>query len=226
MELINVFINYDGRWTKNNHYVDNKLTGVLAPINATFEEFTNLKQKVINLDDQLTIQYHIQRGSTRISVENSENVKFYLELKKKETNIIAFPLCIMTKTSSTMPSNEGGNDLFQVEENPDPAIHQELAHESYINQQPSFDPHAQNINNPALPLEFDRKQSENFPIQKKQHKRKKKKTDDITSDDEEYAVVSDETICTAVCINQLFKNKHALKRKIALIALKEHFQFR
>ncbi|GMN57855.1 hypothetical protein TIFTF001_026956 [Ficus carica] len=63
-----------------------------------------------------------------------------------------------------MPSNEGSIGLFQVEENPDPAIHQELAHESYIHQLPSFDPYAQNNNDPALPLEFDGKQSDKTRI--------------------------------------------------------------
>ena len=104
MSSLTVFAQYDGQWNSKNEYVDFKMVGLLVPIDCNL---ISLKQLVANalqtmkLPSNITLQYQVDPGLPPMKLDNDNAVEFYVELKKRDSTLTRFPLCITISEEST-----------------------------------------------------------------------------------------------------------------------------
>ena len=97
MSSLTVFAHYDGQWNSNNNYVDFKMVGLLVPIDSNL---VILKQLVANAletsmpPSDIILQYQVDPGLSPMKLDNDSAVDFYVELKKGNSKLTRFSLCI------------------------------------------------------------------------------------------------------------------------------------
>ncbi|KAL2513031.1 Uncharacterized protein Adt_18631 [Abeliophyllum distichum] len=110
MELINIFLHYNGEWNETYEYKNFKKAGILVPLECTFNMLVEEIYLELELNQtmmEITIQYQVKHNDPPIKIKTTKSLVFYFELKRKHKDFTSFPLCIdfSTVTNSTASFN-------------------------------------------------------------------------------------------------------------------------
>ncbi|KAK6162873.1 hypothetical protein DH2020_002714 [Rehmannia glutinosa] len=97
MEKIPVVVYHNGQWEENREYTNFEITGILIPMDCTFSTLKEILEQQIQFRkdvEAMQIKYKLTETLPPLKIENDYNLKFYLEVKSKETDWMRFPLCI------------------------------------------------------------------------------------------------------------------------------------
>lgn len=216
MYQLTVFLLYDGNWDDNNRYVNCKMHGILLPSNCEFSMLIELlsKELKINLAEKnMTIEYQVTQGYPPIKITSDSAVLFYMELKKKDTTLTSFPLCLTLQDSSIVENPSQKNKMKALVQSHSSLEDSDLlssSNHSSINfvendQLPNFIDIANNVTRLIMQKEEElEEQNNNEPIR--------------------------EVITTAdiqeVAEGQVYKDKSVLKAAMSLYAIRNSFQFK
>lgn len=68
-----------------------------SPGNAIYDEFLTLVYTTLELEREksaIKLVYQVHNGSPRLQLQNDNRLKFYLQLKRRTTNVTQYPLCV------------------------------------------------------------------------------------------------------------------------------------
>ncbi|XP_022873501.1 uncharacterized protein LOC111392395 [Olea europaea var. sylvestris] len=101
MDKINVFICYGGKWTQDNEYTSDKMTGIVVPMDCTYNHLECMICSVMKVSastQRVKIQYRVKKNMPLMEISDDISLTFYLELKRKDKDLASFPLCINVTT--------------------------------------------------------------------------------------------------------------------------------
>ncbi|KAL2526237.1 zinc finger protein [Abeliophyllum distichum] len=97
MDDINVLIYYDGRWDNYCYYKDYSVVGIVIPIDCSYVVLVDLIMKELKRDSahyDVTIQYQVVANGPLIRILGDSSVSFYKGIKKNESDLTKFQLCV------------------------------------------------------------------------------------------------------------------------------------
>ncbi|GMN72306.1 hypothetical protein TIFTF001_052830 [Ficus carica] len=98
MDVVCVFIKYNGQWDGILKYVGGEMKGILVPVTVTYVGLIELVRSVIGirgLDKTIVMRYGVEPGMPPVRIQCDANVKFYIQLKKKDVHVLSkFPISI------------------------------------------------------------------------------------------------------------------------------------
>ncbi|GMN69085.1 hypothetical protein TIFTF001_038140 [Ficus carica] len=122
MDEVCVFDKYNGQWEGTLRYVGGEMKGILVPITATYVGLIKLVRSVIgirDLDKTIIMRYAIEPGMPPVRIQCDADVKFYIQLKKKDVHVLSkFPISIDVLDESAaeaMPPEVGKNNHIDVQ---------------------------------------------------------------------------------------------------------------
>ena len=132
MDCVQVILQYNGVWDANGNFKDYKVSGIILPCTANYEKLCEIISQNLYLNRNYTtisIMYKIQEDYPAFNIENDFNLSFYIELKRKETNVMKYPLCLTIVAKDHLLNQIEDNDreilpqayLIEIE-NEDPTI--------------------------------------------------------------------------------------------------------
>ncbi|KAL2470790.1 Uncharacterized protein Adt_38926 [Abeliophyllum distichum] len=114
MELINIFLHYNGEWNETYEYKNFKKAELLVPLECTFNMLAEEIYLELELNQtimEITIQYQVKHNDPPIKIKTTKSLVFYLELKRKHKDFTSFSLCIdfstVTNSSASFNLHEG-----------------------------------------------------------------------------------------------------------------------
>ncbi|XP_062109477.1 uncharacterized protein LOC133820932 [Humulus lupulus] len=129
MDSIAVLLQHNGQWDQNKNYINFDVCGIVIRNDCNYNNLIGMICNELKLQLEstlLTIQYQVKDGYPPLKIVDDSQLKFYIELKKKETNITKYPLCLTIEfnsmqqsffsTRSTTTHNQPCNEVAQIEE--------------------------------------------------------------------------------------------------------------
>lgn len=100
-------------------YVDFQVFGILLPLNCSYAKLLEIICKELKLvpDTSVIIEYQVKDGYPAFKINDDQNVCFYIELKRRDSEITTYPLSITTKvgvmqqSSSSYIKELSGDDM-------------------------------------------------------------------------------------------------------------------
>ncbi|KAK6123079.1 hypothetical protein DH2020_043182 [Rehmannia glutinosa] len=108
MEQIPTVVYHNGQWGENGEYRNFEITGILIPMDNTFNTLREILEQQIQYKkdvEAMHIRYKLTETLPPLKIESDYNLKFYLEVKNKETDWMKFPLCIDIQNVTEGTSN-------------------------------------------------------------------------------------------------------------------------
>ncbi|KAK6151822.1 hypothetical protein DH2020_014457 [Rehmannia glutinosa] len=109
MEQIPTIVYHNEQWGENREYKNFEIIGILIPMDSTFSTLRKILELQIQYKkdvEAMQIRYKLTETLPPLKIESDYNLKFYLEVKSKETDWMKFPLCIyiqnITERTSSM----------------------------------------------------------------------------------------------------------------------------
>ena len=250
MGSITVFVNYDGRWDDKS-YVDFKMTGILVPKDATYRVLLELLFEELKMKPEehtITIQYQVSTGSPPITIVTDSGVLFYLELKKRDTVLTSFPLCIVVEnTPMTFMLEENRSlptDHIQaIDQRIETMNGEEQDESNHLNTSPDVTNSADYDSESPMEVETYKTPAKNVALTLRRSPRlrnaqereaassskiqpyKKQKRDAVNNNELTHTVIS-EYHYSEIAVKQMYKNKDLLKKVVSMYAIRNNFQYR
>ncbi|XP_050223969.1 uncharacterized protein LOC126673758 [Mercurialis annua] len=98
MESVLVMIQHSGKWVEANRYEEFEVIGVMIPQDLTYLNLVNLISEELRLNlvyQKIEIKYQVKTEYPPLKIIDDSSFKFYLEIKKKQTDFTMYPLCII-----------------------------------------------------------------------------------------------------------------------------------
>ncbi|PON81940.1 hypothetical protein TorRG33x02_222630 [Trema orientale] len=117
MDYVTVFVHYDGIWDENNDYIRFKMCGILVQNDCSFENLIDLlpAELKMNLSERnLTIEYQVEKGNPTMKITSDSSLIFYLELKRRETRLTSYPICLTIESGSMVTSKRRAMKLQET----------------------------------------------------------------------------------------------------------------
>ncbi|GMN47613.1 hypothetical protein TIFTF001_016797 [Ficus carica] len=119
MDVVCVFIKYNGQWDDTSRYVSGEMKGILVALTATYIGLIELVRSVIGmkgLEKTIVMRYVVKPGMPPVRIQCDANVNFYIQLKKKDVhsdedvqpaavNNLIIPSPILTPIPPPIPSS-------------------------------------------------------------------------------------------------------------------------
>ncbi|GMN73597.1 hypothetical protein TIFTF001_053050, partial [Ficus carica] len=122
MDVVCVFIKYNGQWDGILKYIGGEMKGILVPVTATYVGLIKLVRSVIGirgLDKTIVMRYGVEPGMPPVRIQCDANVKFHIQLKKKDVHVLSkFPISIDVLDESAaeeMPPEVGESNHIDVQ---------------------------------------------------------------------------------------------------------------
>ena len=106
MSSLTIFAHYDGQWNSKNEYVDFMMVRLLVPIDCNLVIIKHLMANALEISmppSDITLQYQVDPSLPPMKLDNDSAMKFYVELKKRDSTLTRFPLCITMNVDSVIP---------------------------------------------------------------------------------------------------------------------------
>ncbi|KAL2522223.1 uncharacterized protein Fot_26146 [Forsythia ovata] len=97
MDPVSVLVYYDGEWNHTRSYADYENVGIILPLDCTYVKLVEIILKVLkrdHLQHSIKIQYQVMENGPLIEICSDSSVYFYIQVKKTESNLTKFPLCV------------------------------------------------------------------------------------------------------------------------------------
>ena len=114
MDVVCVFVKYNGQWDGTLTYVGGEMKGILLPDNSTYVGLVELVRSVTGIrgpDNNIVMRYGVEPGLPLVRIQCDADVKFYIQLKKKDVHVLSkFPITIDVLAESgaeAMPPDVG-----------------------------------------------------------------------------------------------------------------------
>ncbi|KAL2558648.1 uncharacterized protein Fot_03387 [Forsythia ovata] len=94
---ISVLIYYDGVWDESRTYSDYSIVGLVVPLDCSYVNLIDMIMREIKKDQshyEVTVKYQILSNGPLISICTDTSLSFYIEIRKNESNMRQFPLCV------------------------------------------------------------------------------------------------------------------------------------
>ena len=110
MDNISILVQHNGDWDSNNNYNDYHVEAILLNSTSNFTDLVEIIATQIQKDLALSnveIKYALSHGFPPLKITNDMGVKVYIELKKHNPTITAYPLIVdfnVLSSSTITPS--------------------------------------------------------------------------------------------------------------------------
>ncbi|XP_062075859.1 uncharacterized protein LOC133779985 [Humulus lupulus] len=189
MDSIAVLLQHNGQWDQNKNYINFDVCGI----------------------------YQVKDGYPPLKIVDDSQLKFYIELKKKETNFKKYPLCLTIEfnsmhksffsTRSTTTHNQPCNEVAQTEE---AASNSDDEPVDYLGAKEvaDFIDYAELVSNQIIEMIDERN----------------------INNEEEVIDIDDDLVITnnrhqEIALSQIYKDKETLKTVLSHYAINNHFQY-
>ncbi|GMN48633.1 hypothetical protein TIFTF001_017804 [Ficus carica] len=122
MDEVCVFVKYNGQLDGTLGYVGGEMKEILVPVTITYVGFIELVRSVIGirgLDKTIVMRYAVEPGMPPVRIHRDANVKFYIQLKKKDVHVLSkFQISIDVLDESAaeaMPPEVGESNHIDVQ---------------------------------------------------------------------------------------------------------------
>ena len=116
MDTVQIILQHGGCWNENGTFENYKVTGMILSCSTTYETLCTAISDNLELKHnhgKFNIKYKIQEDYPPFDIKNDQNLSFYIELKKKEYNVMKYPLCI---TIFEDQQEQAGWDLIPLDD--------------------------------------------------------------------------------------------------------------
>ncbi|XP_050206468.2 guanine nucleotide-binding protein-like NSN1 [Mercurialis annua] len=195
-----VLICYNGKWDENFNYSNYKMKGILIPDDTNFEKLQSMIALIHQVDyweTNMEIKYQLESNHQTLEVEDDDSLGFYLELKRRDSSVTKFPLCISTKQSDEPPQ------LPMINNKSSMAFNEEQT---------------ENVKSKYSAMDI----VEYADIMRNQTSEEEEEAE---SNEEDYEIVTDSNQ-KEVYVGQIFKDKTIMKTCLCLYAIANNFQFK
>ncbi|KAL2553173.1 uncharacterized protein Fot_06792 [Forsythia ovata] len=97
MDHVSVLVYYDGEWNHTRSYEAYENVGIILPLDCTYVKLVEIIMKELKRDQSqhaTKIQYQVMENGPLIEICSYRSVYFYIQVKKTESNLTKFPLCV------------------------------------------------------------------------------------------------------------------------------------
>ena len=122
MDVVCVFVKYNGQWDGTLTYVGGEMKGILLPDNSTYVGLVELVRSVTGIrgpDNNIVMRYGVEPGLPLVRIQCDADVKFYIQLKKKDVHVLSkFPITIDVLDESAaeaMPPEVGESNHIDIQ---------------------------------------------------------------------------------------------------------------
>lgn len=119
-----VLIRHSGKWSDENCYVEYNIDGIVLKEYASYSDLVDVISVQLNVDltkKCMKIKYTIEGDDTPMEIRNDMGVRLYVQLKKMNTQIGVYPLCVSIYDIDIVYSGSGEtsieSDVLQLEYN-------------------------------------------------------------------------------------------------------------
>ncbi|XP_062110831.1 uncharacterized protein LOC133822494 [Humulus lupulus] len=220
MDSIAVLLQHNGQWDQNKNYINFDVCGIVIRNDFNYNNLIGMICNELKLQlnsTLLTIQYQVKDGYPPLKIVDDSQLKFYIELKKKETNFTKYPLCLTIEfnsmqqsffsTRSTTTHNQPCNEVAQTEE---AASNSDDEPVDYLGDKEvaDFIDYAELVSNQIIEMIDERN----------------------INNEEEVIDIDDDLVITnnrhqEIALSQIYKDKETLKTVLSHYAINNHFQY-
>ncbi|XP_050238390.1 uncharacterized protein LOC126687878 [Mercurialis annua] len=197
---LKALIYYNGKWDANFNYSDYIMKGIIIPDDTNFENLRSMIANILQVnywETNMEIKYQLENNGQTLKVEDDNSLIFYLEMRKSDSMITKFPLCISTKKSEEQPQ------LSMINSNSSTTVNEEQT---------------ENVVSKDSPMDF----VEYADFFRKQISIE---VEEAESKLEDYRIITDPNQ-KEVYVGQIFKDKTIMKTCLSLYAIANNFQFK
>ncbi|XP_062103307.1 uncharacterized protein LOC133814353 [Humulus lupulus] len=219
MDSIAIVIQHSGQWDENRrNYINFEVCGLLIPNSCTYNNLVGIICEQLKLQPESTvlkIEYQVREGNPTFKIVDDSQLMFYMDLKKKETDLTKYPLCLTTEINSirqsffsnrsTTTHNQLYDEVAQAEgeaSNSD----DELVLDCGAKEVVGFIDYANSVSNQIIEM-LDKRNDEEEVI-------------DIDED-----LVINNKHHQEISLSQIYKDKDTLKTVLSHYAISNHFQY-
>ncbi|KAL2500678.1 uncharacterized protein Fot_34526 [Forsythia ovata] len=97
MEPVTVLVDYDGEWNHSRSYDAYAIVGIIVPLECSYVKLVDIIMKELKTNQSqhaIKIQYQVMDNGPLIEICSDSSVYFYIQVKKTESNLTKFPLCV------------------------------------------------------------------------------------------------------------------------------------
>ncbi|KAL2504643.1 Uncharacterized protein Adt_20264 [Abeliophyllum distichum] len=211
MDDINVLVYYDGRWDEYCNYEDYSIMGIVISIDCSYVVLVGLIMKKLKRDQayyDVTKQYQIVANGLLISISRDSSVSFYNGIKKNESDLMKFLLCVDINLIPCIYDNRITLDTVMSALETLGLTH--IIRTTYYDK--GYIDNSLNLKLPTI---------EEMSLEICQH---------VTCDDKIIKESDSNVVCQpsieSINVNAIFKNKELLTTSLALHAIYYRYQFR
>ncbi|KAH0634355.1 hypothetical protein KY284_037141 [Solanum tuberosum] len=100
MANITILLRHSGSWVSEIEYENYRIDGILLRDNANYNNLVDGTSAQLGIDCTrkiMEIRYKMEGNLTPMEIRNEMGMRFFMELKRCQTNCGMYPLCITTK---------------------------------------------------------------------------------------------------------------------------------
>ncbi|KAL2472294.1 Uncharacterized protein Adt_40430 [Abeliophyllum distichum] len=100
METVSVFVYYDGLWDQYRNYNDYSIVGLSIPLDCSYTKLVDMIMTELKQDQTtyaVTIHYQLLANGPLIKICSDTSMYFYIQVKKNETDLTKFTMCVDTE---------------------------------------------------------------------------------------------------------------------------------
>uniref|UniRef100_M1AJA6 MuDR family transposase containing protein n=1 Tax=Solanum tuberosum TaxID=4113 RepID=M1AJA6_SOLTU len=110
MANITILLRHSVSWISESDYTNYRIDGILLRENATDNDLVNGISTQLGIDcsrKRMEIRYMMEDNVTPMEIRNEMGMRFFMELKRRQSNCGLYPLCITTEKQNFGCNNNG-----------------------------------------------------------------------------------------------------------------------